>query len=106
MYQADRVGANVTIGEAAIMAALATEVDPEHLEGWAVISFVHRDPFTHDLVIKSNLSDSIEALCGLFFLAMNVSTTLEDASAELNQDSKGHRIRSKLWHGHSPEPRG
>lgn len=60
-----RVPGDLTYGEARTMAAVASGDDPEGIEVWAVITFNHRSPGQHDLVITSNVIDRIPYLQAL-----------------------------------------
>jgi hypothetical protein len=102
-YKVNRVEAKITNGEARILAATATEVNPDDVEAFAIVTFIHTTASQHDLLVKSNLIRSIEALHGLFSLAIQTTATLGDVSDEhAEAGHKDSRIRTQLRSGWNP----
>lgn len=101
-YPTRRVDGNMTNGETRNLAAIASEIDPETLEAFVIIAWQHHAPHKHEVIVTSNVSDSVGAVTGLLMLAMQCASGLEDTEHASTEDSNISSrycsdVRSRFW---------
>lgn len=107
MFRTNRVDGGMTNGEVKTLVAMASEVQPTEVEAFIVLAFKHVSPHEHELIVSSNISDSVTAINRLLFLGMQTSATLEDTGRERTQDDcKSIRLCTHLGHRWFPFGRG
>lgn len=100
-YKAERVDGEMTVGEARVLAAMACGVSLESAESFAVVVFAHLDTNKHDLIVTSNLGDTVPLLFALLDASATCISQVESIGPVLADSSKAKHlithIRASIW---------